>query len=94
MVCRQCGTEIADKALICFRCGAATTEAKFKPYKPKRRSSLLLMLTLVLALALVVLMASYFQALGSGSESPSIVWAMGVVGVALLVLRVLARRRG
>ena len=31
MQCRQCGTEIADKALICFRCGTATTEAKFKP---------------------------------------------------------------
>ena len=31
MRCRQCGTEIADKALICYRCGAATTEATFKP---------------------------------------------------------------
>ena len=30
MRCRQCGTEIADKALICYRCGTATTEAKFK----------------------------------------------------------------
>ncbi|MGE0702419.1 MAG: hypothetical protein AB7F99_08095 [Vicinamibacterales bacterium] len=94
MICRQCGTEIADKALICYRCGAATTEAKFKPYKPKRRSSLLLLLMLVLALVLVVLMALYFQALGSGNTAPSLVWAMGVVGVALLVLRVLARRRG
>ncbi len=24
MVCAACGTEIADKALICYRCGAAT----------------------------------------------------------------------
>ena len=31
MQCRNCGTEIADKALICYRCGTATTEAKFKP---------------------------------------------------------------
>ena len=31
MQCRQCGTEIADKALICYRCGTATTEAKYKP---------------------------------------------------------------
>ena len=31
MQCRSCGTEIADNALICFRCGTATTEAKFKP---------------------------------------------------------------
>lgn len=24
MMCAACGTEIADKALICYRCGAAT----------------------------------------------------------------------
>ena len=31
MTCRQCGAEIADKALICYRCGTATTEAKYQP---------------------------------------------------------------
>ena len=30
MLCRNCGTEIADKALICYRCGTATSEAKYK----------------------------------------------------------------
>jgi len=24
MRCRTCGTEIADKAIVCYRCGAAT----------------------------------------------------------------------
>ena len=33
MQCRNCGTEIADKALICYRCGTATTEAKYKPLR-------------------------------------------------------------
>jgi hypothetical protein len=28
MTCRHCGTEIADKALICFRCGKATAEPR------------------------------------------------------------------
>jgi len=37
MTCRKCGTEIADKALICYRCGEATTEATFKPAVPSRR---------------------------------------------------------
>jgi hypothetical protein len=37
MHCRQCGTEIADKALICYRCGTATTEATFKPAPIGRR---------------------------------------------------------
>jgi hypothetical protein len=31
MKCRQCGTEIADKALICYRCGTATTEPRIAP---------------------------------------------------------------
>ncbi|HEV3214976.1 MAG TPA: zinc-ribbon domain-containing protein [Vicinamibacterales bacterium] len=31
MNCRKCGTEIADKALICYRCGAPVTEAVHKP---------------------------------------------------------------
>ena len=31
MKCRVCRTEIADKALICFRCGASVEEAKTQP---------------------------------------------------------------
>jgi hypothetical protein len=37
MQCRNCGIDIADKALICYRCGTATTEAKFKPVPLKTR---------------------------------------------------------
>lgn len=52
MRCRQCGTEIADKALICYRCGTATTEAKYKPHlaAPKRGVSLPVVTAIVLAL--------------------------------------------
>ena len=31
MRCTNCGTDIADKALICFKCGKATTEPRVKP---------------------------------------------------------------
>ena len=31
MKCRNCGTEIADKALICYRCGEATTAPRIAP---------------------------------------------------------------
>ncbi len=31
MICRQCGTEIADKAIVCYRCGAATAEPARRP---------------------------------------------------------------
>ena len=59
MQCRNCGTEIADKALICYRCGTATTEAKFKPYTPARRGSSSTILIVTLVVALLVLLA-YF----------------------------------
>lgn len=31
MRCRFCDTEIAEKALICYRCGRATTDPKVAP---------------------------------------------------------------
>jgi len=56
MQCRSCGTEIADKALICFRCGTATTEAKFMPAALRRRGpSALRVVTVVLAVVLALL---------------------------------------
>jgi len=37
MICAACGTEIAERALICFRCGAATEQAVRRPPAPRRR---------------------------------------------------------
>ena len=31
MTCRQCGTDIAVNALVCYRCGSATAEPRVKP---------------------------------------------------------------
>jgi hypothetical protein len=31
MKCRNCQTDIADNALICYRCGRATTDPRVKP---------------------------------------------------------------
>src|SRR5258705_199200 len=39
MQCRNCGTAIADKALICYKCGTATTEAKYQPVARQTSSS-------------------------------------------------------
>ncbi len=60
MLCRQCGTEIADRALICYRCGTATTEAKYKPPPPVsgRRSRWAVILAIVIAL--LGLLAGWF----------------------------------
>jgi uncharacterized membrane protein YvbJ len=66
MKCRSCGTEIADKALICYRCGTATTEAKYQPYvKPSRRGpSPIVLMALVVA---VLVLLAFFLLNSSGS---------------------------
>ena len=44
MICKYCQTEITDKALICYRCGHATTEPRITPpedgslFEPRGRS--------------------------------------------------------
>ena len=66
MICTHCGTEIAEKALICFRCGHATTEPRVKPPaegplldRPRRRRSP--MATIVLAILLVLALLLLIQ---------------------------------
>jgi hypothetical protein len=60
MICRHCGTEIADKALICYRCGNATTDPRIKPpvegslFERPRRSRLpVVAIVIIIILALV-----------------------------------------
>ena len=63
MICKHCGTEIADKALICYRCGQATAEPRVKPptvesiFVKRRRSKLPWLLAL---LVLVVAALAWF----------------------------------
>ena len=62
MICTHCGTEIADKALICYRCGRATTEPRVKPpeggsvfdrpRRARRPSMMLFVIVLVVVLVL------------------------------------------
>jgi hypothetical protein len=59
MQCRNCGAEIADKALICYRCGTATVEAKYQPVPLPRPRSSSRTIALVIAIAVAVLLALY-----------------------------------
>lgn len=61
MQCRNCGTEIAEKALICYRCGAPTTEAKYTPHEPRaRRTSTTFIVTGVLVLLALLVLLAFF----------------------------------
>ena len=60
MICKHCGASIADKALICYRCGNATTEPRVKPpdqgslfERPRRARWPLVAVVVVILLALV-----------------------------------------
>ena len=61
MICKHCGTEIADKALICYRCGQPTAEPRVKPpaeqsiFVKRRRSKTPWLLALLVLVALLLL---------------------------------------
>jgi uncharacterized membrane protein YvbJ len=93
MQCRQCGTEIADKAIVCFRCGAATSDPvrKAVPVKPPR--SRLLPAGVIVVLLLVALYMWQASRTAANPELPQL--AAGVAlgtAVVVLLLTVLRRR--
>ena len=94
MLCRQCGTEIADKAIICYRCGAATTDPVRKPVEVRKRRGRLLPL---IALIVMVLVGVYLGLSGQivvppGYGLPAGL-AIGVVIVLLVIATMATARR-
>jgi len=68
MICKTCGTEIADKALICYRCGNATTEPRIKPPADgplfdRPRRSRMPVIAMVVLIVLAILIAWYLGAI-------------------------------
>jgi hypothetical protein len=90
MLCRQCQTEIDDKALICFRCGTATTDPVHQPYHESPGSTRSLP-PLLLALIFLVTVGFFAVQAFRGGETAPAVWIMLVAAGVLLVLRL--RRR-
>ena len=93
MQCRNCGTEIADKAIVCFRCGAATTDPVRQAVKIVPRRSPLVPLVAIVALMAAALYLG--QASQTAANPDMFKLAAGLcAGAALVVLlvRVLRRR--
>jgi hypothetical protein len=94
MKCRNCGAEIADKALICYRCGTATTEAKYKPVPIQQRSSRGGLVASVLVILAVTLAAAYVQETSASGSAHIAAWiGDGLVAIVVIVRAVLRRRR-
>lgn len=90
MVCQNCGTEIADKAIVCFRCGQATVAAVRKPAPPPSRLRGIFSLV---ALVLLVLAALFLGQAGTIDVPPSVRYGVIAAALALLAWRMIARRR-
>jgi hypothetical protein len=93
MLCRNCRTEIADKALICYRCGTPTEEPKVTPPSAARRSPASSRVASVLALVLLVLLALYMGSIAKGEVPRLLGWAAVALAVVVIALRGIARRR-
>jgi hypothetical protein len=57
MTCSHCGATIAAKALICYKCGRATTEPRIKPPaegslfdRPRRSRGRMIVIAIIVAL--------------------------------------------
>ena len=93
MQCKQCGTEIADKAIVCYRCGVATNDPVRKAVRVRPRHRLL---PSVVA-AVVLLLAALYMGQASRTAAEPALWqtiAGALAGAAVLVLliRVIRRR--
>jgi hypothetical protein len=93
MQCRSCGATIADKALICYKCGTATTEAKYQPAPlpaGRARSSLV---PTVIAMALLVAAALYVERVSATGSEHWVTYVTVTAAVIIVGLRAYARRR-
>ena len=66
MICKNCRTEISDKALICYRCGRSTTEPRITPpsggslFEHRRRSRLPMIAVAIVVILVVILLAWFY----------------------------------
>ena len=84
MKCRQCGTEIADKALVCYRCGTATSDPVIKPpsrQAPQSHANLLVSIIGLVVLGLIALYVGRNVEPGSPADQAGVQAGDVIVGV-------------
>jgi hypothetical protein len=93
MKCKSCGTEIADKAIVCYRCGTSTTEAVRQPVAAKPKRSPLLAFVAIIALLLAAL---YLGRAAQTAAEPNIyrtaAGVLALVAILFFIFRVVRRR--
>jgi hypothetical protein len=93
MNCRQCGTEIAAKALICYKCGAATTDPVYQPPSSGRPRSRIGLIVTFAALVLLAIVAVVLARSTPNGVPPAVTYIVAGAAIVIVALRAYARRR-
>ena len=92
MQCRHCGTEIAEKAIICYRCGAATTDPVRQPASIGRRGrSGPSLLSGIAILVVALILFSFAKASGYPQYMDAAAIVLALVGALVLGARLVRR---
>jgi hypothetical protein len=91
MICKVCGTEIADKALICYRCGTSTFEPARRERPTRRRPTNVL--PNLIALVVLIVAALFMARAAVGAVPRTVGVVLLVLAAVALVLQTFARRR-
>jgi hypothetical protein len=93
MQCRQCGTEIADKAIVCFRCGAGTSDPVRKAVAVKPPRSPLLTVAMLVVLLLLALYMGQVSRTAANPELPQLAAGLALGAALVIVLLRILRKR-
>jgi hypothetical protein len=94
MTCKNCGTQIADKALICYRCGQPTFEAQRQPAMTREQQSFIRRFFLpTLVIVLIAALGAVSSYAGWVDRYPWVMEAFAVVLVVYIVWRRWWRRK-
>jgi hypothetical protein len=93
MTCRSCGTEIAEKALICYKCGAATADSVFQPPSSTRPRSRVSFVVTFVALLLLAAVAVVLARSSPNGTPPVVTYIVAGAAIVIVALRAYARRR-
>ena len=90
MVCRQCGTQIADKAIVCYRCGTPTAEPGARPPAGRRGMA---RGPAALALLVLVVAALIMGQVPTAAVPREVGYVLAALAVAALGWQYFGRRR-
>jgi hypothetical protein len=92
MQCRNCGTEIADKAIVCYRCGTATTDPVRKPVPIGHARTAPPLLSGIAILVVALLLVSFAKMSGYPQYMDAAAIVLALTGAGLLGARLIRRR--